>query len=161
MTGFIFTLDKKDDWHDPANWVKSNPNLEVSVSLKYLNNEFTDAINKGGHRLVNFLTKNLNMWVDAEDVWVPDDVWMENADPVNENELIGRPCFLGLDLSEKYDITALARYFPPAGKDNKRKCLGLFYAYLLRYRFICLITAFYIHFGDIVTGKQIGRASVR
>lgn len=32
MTGFIFTLDKKDDWHDPANWVKSNPNLEVSVS---------------------------------------------------------------------------------------------------------------------------------
>lgn len=127
MTGFIFSLDKKDDWHDPANWMKANPNLGVSVSLKYMQQEFIDAVNKGGHRLVNFQTKNLNMWVDAEDAWIPDDVWMENADPVNENMLIGRACFLGLDLSEKYDITALCRVFPPAVAGEKYQVLWDFW----------------------------------
>jgi phage terminase large subunit-like protein len=127
MTGFIFSLDKKDDWHDPANWMKANPNLGVSVSLKYMHQEYIDAVNKGGHRLVNFQTKNLNMWVDAEDTWIADDVWMENADPINENTLIGRSCFLGLDLSEKYDITALCRVFPPAKAGEKYQVLWDFW----------------------------------
>jgi phage terminase large subunit-like protein len=97
MTGFIFSLDKKDDWHDPATWIKANPNLGQSVSLKYMQNEFQDAVNKGGHRLVNFQTKNLNMWVDAEDVWIPD------------------------------DITSLCRVFPPQKEGEKYRVLWDFW----------------------------------
>jgi phage terminase large subunit-like protein len=123
MTGFIYTMDPEDDWQDPANWVKSAPNLGVSVSLKFMQTEFIDAMNKGGHRLVNFQTKNLNIWVDSEDTWIPDHIWMECSDPINENELIGRKVYLGLDLSEKYDITALCRSFPPVKKGEKRKVL--------------------------------------
>jgi len=32
----VFTLDKDDDWKDPAVWIKSNPNLNVTVRPQYL-----------------------------------------------------------------------------------------------------------------------------
>jgi phage terminase large subunit-like protein len=110
---FIYAMDEDDDWRDPANWPKPNPNLNVSVSLKYLRDEFQMAINRGGSEAVNFKTKNLNMWVDAQTTWIKDDQWLKCGGTINMDELIGRPCYLGVDLTEKYDVSALALLFPP------------------------------------------------
>ncbi len=108
----IFTLDEVDDWKDPKNWGKSNPNLGVSVKAEYLNEEFNSAVNRGGSEEVNFKTKNLNVWVDAPTVWIQDELVVSCRHGVLDEELTGQVCYAGLDLASHVDITALALYFP-------------------------------------------------
>jgi phage terminase large subunit-like protein len=108
----IFTLDESDDWKNPANWEKSNPNLNISVNAEYLNEEFTSAINRGGSEEVNFKTKNLNLWVDAPTVWIQDEKILKCNHGTNESELIGKTCYTGLDLASHVDINAFALLFP-------------------------------------------------
>lgn len=56
-------------------WIKANPNLGVSLSVDYLAGQGMDAKNR--HEAVrNVMTKNVNLWVDAEMTWILDDVWM-------------------------------------------------------------------------------------
>lgn len=120
---------------------KSNPNLGASVLLKNLSAEYVDAINKGGSALVNFLTKNANMWVDAPESWIESEVWSQNTIyndlkmwPANsgpfgkskylkdyrivspeyiEKHLAGRECFGGLDLSSSLDFSSYVLVFTP------------------------------------------------
>lgn len=108
----IFEPDKGDDWKDEQTWLKANPNYGVSVSKQFMKNELQDAINKGGTTEVNFKTKNCNMWVDAPDVWVQDEVVAENNKEFDEAELLGQECYAGLDLASHVDINALCLYFP-------------------------------------------------
>lgn len=108
----IFCPDKGDDWKDPRTWEKANPNMNISVSFEYMENELNDAMNKGGTVEVNFKTKNCNLWVDAPDVWIPDDIIAENYRGVTDDDLIGMECYAGLDLAAHVDINALALFFP-------------------------------------------------
>jgi phage terminase large subunit-like protein len=32
----IYSLDPDDDWQDEKNWIKSSPNLNVTVTSKYI-----------------------------------------------------------------------------------------------------------------------------
>ncbi len=116
----IYTLDETDDWKDPANWHKANPNLGVSISMVYLQEEFQSAINRGGTEEVNFKTKNLNMWVDAPTVWIQDEKVQKCNFNTTPEDLTGQVCYAGLDLASHVDINALACYFPklnpPAAK---------------------------------------------
>ena len=106
----IFTLDEDDDWKDETVWRKANPNMDVSITYDYLKQECTQAINNSTER-VNFLTKHLNLWTDAETTWIPYEVW--NANPVRDEELlIGLDCYGGLDLAATSDITAFVLAFP-------------------------------------------------
>lgn len=108
----IFAPDKNDDWKDSSTWEKSNPNIGVSVSLEYLENELTDAINKGSTTEVNFKTKNLDMWVDAPDVWIQDEKVLRCDYGTLEDDLTGQECWGGIDLASHVDINSLALYFP-------------------------------------------------
>lgn len=108
----IFAPDKGDDWRNPETWEKSNPNIGVSVSYEYLENELTDAINKGGTTEVNFKTKNLDMWVDAPDVWIQDEKVLKCDFGTTEDDLSGQECWAGIDLASHVDINSMALYFP-------------------------------------------------
>lgn len=108
----IFEPDKGDDWKDEITWQKANPNYGISVNKDYFEKELQDAVNKGGTTEVNFKTKNLNMWVDAPDVWVPDEVVAKCNQPIDLTALVGKPCYAGLDLASHRDINALALFFP-------------------------------------------------
>lgn len=108
----LYQPDKGDDWKDEKTWIKANPNYGVSVSKSYFADELQDAINKGGTTEVNFKTKNLNMWVDAPDVWIPDELVSKNNFEFDLKELDGQECYAGLDLASHKDINALALYFP-------------------------------------------------
>ena len=49
-----------------------------------------------------------SLWITLED-------WdASGGEPINEAEFYGRECFIGLDLSSKFDITASVLMFPPA-----------------------------------------------
>lgn len=108
----IFTLDEKDDWRSPANWMKANPNEDISVSSEYLQEEFQSAINSGGTNEVNFKTKNLNIWVDAPTVWIPDEKVAACDHGITDEMLAGKECYSGLDLASHIDLNALAHFFP-------------------------------------------------
>ena len=47
------------------------------------------------------------------------DKWDACAFPVDEDELVGRECFGGLDLSSSTDITAFVLVFPPRNDEEK------------------------------------------
>ena len=106
----IYELDQEDDWQDESNWIKSNPNLGVSVSIDHLRARMLQAKNEGGTKEVDFKTKNLNIWTDASTVWIPDEKWME-CNFGKFNPVKGMECYGGLDLASVRDITALIFVF--------------------------------------------------
>jgi phage terminase large subunit-like protein len=108
----LFCPDEGDAWDDPATWAKVNPNLGVSLSLDYMRAECNEAKLRGGTYQVAFQTKNLNMWVNAPDVWLSDDDVVENSGPFDVSLLKGEECYVGLDLASKGDISAVCLFFP-------------------------------------------------
>lgn len=108
----LYTPDEGDKWDDPATWAKVNPNLGVSLNLTYMQNECDEAKLRGGTYLAAFCTKNLNMWVDAPTVWIPDEDIQKCSQPFDQSQLEGAECYVGIDLASKTDITATALWFP-------------------------------------------------
>ena len=54
------------------------------------------------------------------------DRWDKCAFAVNEEDLLGRVCYGGLDLSSSIDITAFVLVFPPLDEDDKYIILPTF-----------------------------------
>lgn len=113
LFAIIFTLDDGDDWKDPSVWKKANPNLGSTPTVKYLEDQVQDAINKGASTRVQVITKNFNCWMDTPKVWIPEEVVKAAMRTMTLEEFAGRPCFAGLDLAATSDITALSLFFPP------------------------------------------------
>lgn len=110
LFGIIYTLDSNEEWDDPRMWIKSNPNLGVSLSADYLADQVRDARNRP-EAVRNVMTKNLNLWVDAERTRILDDAWQKCVGTISPDELRGCTCWGGLDLSNVSDITAYVLLF--------------------------------------------------
>lgn len=121
MFVMIFTLDEGDDWENPDTWQKANPNLDITVSMDFLLQEYKQAKNNGGSEEVNFKTKNLNVWCDAARVWIPDEVWVKNHDPKFKiSDLIGKRCYGGLDCAKSVDLNSFVLFFPEVFEKDGR-----------------------------------------
>ena len=110
LFGIIYTLDDKSEWDDPKIWIKANPNLGVSLSADYLADQVKDAKNRP-EAVRNVMTKNVDLWVDAERTWILDDVWQKCIGTTAPADLKGCACWSGLDLSNVSDITAYVLLF--------------------------------------------------
>lgn len=110
LFGIIYTLDDKSEWDDPKMWIKANPNLGVSLSADYLADQVKDAKNRP-EAVRNVMTKNVDLWVDAERTWILDDVWQKCIGTTDPTNLKGCACWGGLDLSNVSDITAYVLLF--------------------------------------------------
>jgi len=110
--GIIYTLDPEDDWRDETNWHKANPNYNISVEVDKMRLACQKAINNGGSDEVTFKTKNLNIWVDAPTVWIPDEKVAACSHGITDEMLAGKECYSGLDLASHIDLNALAHFFP-------------------------------------------------
>ena len=112
----IYSLDENDDWKDEANWIKSNPNMDVTVKSSYLRKEVRKAMNTPSDE-VNVKTKNLNMWCDSSDVWIPDDYILACSRKVDLDDFTTKDdCFAGIDLSSTSDLTCVSFMIPKDGK---------------------------------------------
>lgn len=112
----IYTQDSEDEWDKPEMWIKSNPNLGISLSAEYLADRIAQAKNKPSE-MVNTKTKNLNLWTEASAVWIPDAQWMKCHDPeFDQSTLMQCECWGGLDLSNTSDVTSLALLFREQGR---------------------------------------------
>lgn len=125
--GIIFTLDDGDDWSDPAVWIKANPNLGVSVFVDDMEMACRKAMSMPS-AVANFLTKRLNVWVNADSAWMDMRAWDRCANPeLREEDFRGEECFIGLDLASKVDIAAKVLLFPPSSVRKKWALFGRYY----------------------------------
>lgn len=109
--GIIFTIDEGDDWRDPACWRKANPNLGVSVKIDVLEAACRKA-QAMPSAVGNFLTKHLNVWVNADAAWMDMQAWDRCANPgLRFEDLTHLPCWVPLDLASKIDIAAAPALF--------------------------------------------------
>ena len=125
---FIFDLDEGDDWKDESVWAKANPGLGVSVSMAFLRAAYLKANTQGVAKRMNFQTKNLNMWLKANSVWISGDDWKQNAGTETVEQmresLKGRQCYGGLDLALVSDLSVLTLCFPPESENEPVKFLS-------------------------------------
>lgn len=108
---FIWEADEGDSIEDEATWVKTNPNLNVSVFPEFLRSRIKAAKNEGGSKMVDVMTLNFNTWCEAAEVWVPSEVWEKNTHGISLEELQGAPCYTGYDFAARVDICAIAVMF--------------------------------------------------
>ena len=111
MFGYIATWDEGDDWKDERSWAKANPNLGVSVKVEDLRRKVERA-KQLPTELNAYLRLHGNIWTQQVDRWIPLDLWdANNTGPIDEDDLIGRIGYAGLDLSATRDITAWVMAF--------------------------------------------------
>ncbi len=103
----IYSLDEKDDWTDEANWIKCTPNLDVTVTSKYIKSQIKSAINNPSEE-VGVKTKTLNLWCDSAEVWIPDTYLLKASKDIDLSDFKERSCYVGVDLGATSDLTAVA-----------------------------------------------------
>ena len=122
----IYGADESDDWTDPKVWRKANPSLDITVGIDKVEAACNSAKQNPGEEN-SFRQLRLNQWVKQAVRWMPMEKWDACAFPVDEDELEGRVCYGGLDLSSTTDITAFVLVFPPLDEDNKYIILPYFW----------------------------------
>jgi len=112
LFAFIAHADLDDDPWAIATWKKANPNFGVSVkpddlkALAHKARQMPAAANA-------FKQKRLNLWVNISAPWLSMEGWRAGQSPWTADDMIGQPCWLGIDLSSKVDLTAIVAVFPP------------------------------------------------
>jgi phage terminase large subunit-like protein len=106
---FIFAAGPDDDWRKPETWAKANPNLNISKKLAYMERECTRAMNTPAYENT-FRRLDLNQWTEQNVRAIAMHQW--DACSRQEDELEGKQCFAGLDMSTTHDITAFSLVFP-------------------------------------------------
>ena len=122
----IYGADENDDWTDPKVWKKANPSLGITVDLEKVKAACNSAKQNPAEEN-SFRQLRLNQWVKQAVRWMPMDKWDKCAFPVNPDNLKGRVCYGGLDLSSTSDITAFVLVFPPIENDDKYYVLPFFW----------------------------------
>ena len=121
-----FGADENDDWTDPKVWKKANHSLGITVSIDKVQAACESAKQNPGEENA-FRQLRLNQWVKQAVRWMPMEKWDDCAFPVNEDDLEGRVCYGGLDLSSTTDITAFVLVFPPRAEEDKFAVLPYFW----------------------------------
>lgn len=122
----IYGIEDNSDWSDEKNWYKANPSLGYTIDIEKVRNAYVSAKENPAEENV-FRQLRLNQWVKQSTRWMPMDIWDECAFEVNPDELIGRECYAGLDLSSTSDITAFVMVFPPRNSEEKYMILPYFW----------------------------------
>jgi phage terminase large subunit-like protein len=120
----IYEAALEDDWTDEKTWAKANPNLGVSVPLDYLKRECKRAQDDLAYR-PTFHRLHLNIRTRQRNAAIAPEKWMACGRVFDEEDLAGRECGAGLDLSAKLDLTAFVMCFPEA--DGTFKLLSRFW----------------------------------
>jgi phage terminase large subunit-like protein len=133
----IYAADPEhDDPGDPAVWQKANPSMGITFDESVLREKW-QQVQTSPSMLADFLRYHLNVWVQAAARWIDPADWLSCGEVSNASvfaggelalspfaeQLRGRPCYGGMDLSSVRDMTANALLFPPHGDDPYYRAL--------------------------------------
>jgi phage terminase large subunit-like protein len=107
--GFIAAADDNDDWTTEATWRKANPSFGITMDATQFGEDCREA-RESPAKENTFRRYRLNQWTEQDVRWLS----MEKWDACSElsDELEGRTCYAGLDLSSTTDLTAFVLVFP-------------------------------------------------
>ena len=122
----IYGADPADDWTDPKVWIKANPSIGETIKLETVAEACRSAKDNPAEENA-FRQLRLNQWVKQAIRWMPMEKWDACAFPVDPDELEGRICYGGLDLSSTTDITAFVLAFPPLDENDRYYLMPFFW----------------------------------
>ena len=109
----ICEADMGDDPGDETTWKKANPiRAYYPEGLQKIREDY-EVAKEIPEKMTAFLTKMLNMWVQArENGYMDMAKWKACEVDKLPIDLAGRPCFVGFDLSARLDLTSVAFVVP-------------------------------------------------
>lgn len=116
----IFAADPEADWRDESAWHAANPAIDAGFcSLEELRIK-ARRIEHFPAEIADFRRFHLNQWQEgASNPWM-DLATYDKAEPITDSEdLIGRACWVGVDLSSVEDLTAVVAVFPDGEGDGR------------------------------------------
>ena len=121
-----YGLSESDDWTDEDNWYRANPSLGHTITIDRVREAYQNALDNPAEENV-FKQLRLNIWTSATVCWIPEHIYDRGNLPIDMDELYGRECYAGLDLSSTSDITAFVLVFPPRDATEKYIVLPFFW----------------------------------
>lgn len=102
---------------DPKAWAMGNPNLNVSKPESEVHKAAKKASIISG-QMPNFKRFHMNLWTEGAEAWIAQDAWErgEAVAPFRPEDLRGHKAWVGLDLSNKVDTTAIVMALPIDGR---------------------------------------------
>ena len=119
----IYAAGEDEDIYDEAVWHKANPSLGRTIQIETVRSEALSARNsESAEKLFRWL--RLNQWVALKTLgWLPLTLWDTTVGKWGPEELVGKRCYIGLDLASTTDLTAAAILFPPQDDFGDWRCL--------------------------------------
>jgi phage terminase large subunit-like protein len=125
--GMIYTIDPGDDPWVEESWIKANPNYGISVRPEGMRMDAKRAMQMASDQAA-FLTKHLNVWINAATTWLPAGAWEKcGDDTLDLEDFAGESCYVGIDLAWRNDIAAMVVGFPPTPSRDKWAVFGYYY----------------------------------
>jgi phage terminase large subunit-like protein len=106
---FVAAAGIDEDWTDPEVWKKANPGFSVTVIEDQFAEDCREA-QESPAKENSFRRYRLNQWVESETRWLSLEKWDACSEIVDD--LPGKPCWAGLDLSSTTDLSAFVLVFP-------------------------------------------------
>jgi phage terminase large subunit-like protein len=102
-----------EDIYNESNWAKANPSLGYTFNVEKMREAAVEAkLSKADERLFRWL--RLNQWVTTKLTnWLPVDLFDSTVGDWTRSDLLGKDCYMGLDLSTTTDLSAICLVFPP------------------------------------------------
>jgi phage terminase large subunit-like protein len=107
----LYEAPVEADWTDERVWKKANPALGDFRSLEDMRIACARAQEIPAQEN-NFRRLYLNQWTEQASRWIPMTAWDACRAPIERAKLKGRRCYVGMDLSQTKDLTALVAVFP-------------------------------------------------
>ncbi|WP_286945836.1 terminase TerL endonuclease subunit [Acetobacterium sp. UBA5834] len=122
----IYGAGENEDWTDPKVWQKANPSMGITVDIEKIQVACENAKENPAEENL-FRQLRLNQWVKQSVRWMPMEKWDQCDQMIEPDDLLGRECYGGLDLSSSIDITAFVLVFPPKYDDEKYVIMPFFW----------------------------------
>lgn len=108
----VCELEPDDDIKDESVWIKANPIVATyKEGIEFLRGELKAALDVP-EKMRNFLTKNMNKWVDMRDGGYMDmSRWKQAGLEYSFEDFRGSTCNIGIDLAAKLDLTSVGFEF--------------------------------------------------
>jgi len=114
----IHAAEETDDPYVESTWRKANPSLGATITVESMAEAAAEA-QANPSSLNAFLRYRLNIWTAQDVKWLDMQTWKLGERPIDVASLQGRACWAAIDLSSKYDLTALTLAFPEEMRDDK------------------------------------------
>ncbi|GHU70518.1 terminase [Clostridia bacterium] len=113
----LYELDKRDEWTNPAAWIKANPALGTMKKLDDLTIKVVRA-KQNANELSGVLCKEFNIRETVKTAWLSF-ADIDNTETFSLNDFRGGYCIGGVDLSITIDLTCASLLFMRRGDDRK------------------------------------------